>query len=169
MRNIESKLAHGDHDAVLTRAMSLGAGDEGFLTQTDYFYEVARGRLKLRVEDGRGTLIAYDREDRPEARESECFVSEVADPESMRTLLDSALDVGPSITKQRHLLLLRHTRIHLDEIADLGRFVELETVLDDTESWNPHEEHAEVVEALGLADAPRLAGAYVDLFPKDSG
>jgi adenylate cyclase class IV len=168
MRNIESKFAHEDHDAVLTRALSLGASDEGILTQTDYFYEVARGRLKLRVEDGRGTLIAYDREDRPEARESEYFISAVADPESMRLVLDSVLDSGPSISKRRHLLLLRHTRIHLDEIADLGRFVELETVLDDKESWNPHEEHGEVVEALGLADAPRLAGAYVDLFPRDS-
>jgi len=140
----------------------------GVFVQTDHFHEVARGRLKLRAEDGRGCLIAYMREDRPEERQSEYFVCE-ADPESMRTVLDSVLDAGPSLTKQRHLLLLRHTRIHLDEIQDLGRFVELETVLDDTDSWNPHEEHVEVVEALGLADAPRIAGAYVDLLAKRSG
>lgn len=168
MRNIESKFAFEDHDEVLTRAISLGASDEGFLGQADHFYEVARGRLKLRIEDGRGCLIAYMREDRPEERQSDYFVCEVADPESMRTLLDSALDSGPSITKRRHLLLLRHTRIHLDELQDLGRFVELETVLDETEVWNLHEEHVEVVEALGLTDALRIAGAYVDLLPKRS-
>lgn len=72
MRNIESKFRYTDHERVLARALEAGARDEGFLRQRDQFYEVPKGRLKLRTIDGvGGELIAYDREDTPESRESD--------------------------------------------------------------------------------------------------
>ena len=163
VRNLESKFACSDHDAVEALALGMGADDHGFIGHTDYFYGAATGRLKLRVEKGRGALIAYQREDRGEARESNYLIFFTDAPDSLREVLDNALEVGPVLSKRRHLLLLKHTRIHLDEVKDLGRYVELETVLEDSDSWDPGQEHSEITSGLGLVGVERLASAYVDL------
>jgi len=63
----------------------------------------------------------------------------------------------------RHLLILRNTRIHLDDVIGLGRFVELETVIGERSDDDAAREHDEVVTALELGGAERIAVGYVDL------
>jgi adenylate cyclase class IV len=69
--------------------------------------------------------------------------------------------------KRRWLLLAGQTRIHLDRVESLGDFMELELVLRDGETVA---ECAAVTEALmqavGLAGAERIAGAYLELLPR---
>ena len=66
-RNVELKARDPDPAATLERALALGASDEGVLTQRDTYFGRARGRLKLREQDGGGEagarLIAYERPD----------------------------------------------------------------------------------------------------------
>ncbi len=57
----------------------LGAEDKGTLIQRDTYFEVARGRLKLREEpDAAAHLIAYERPDLPGSKESRYRLIEVA-------------------------------------------------------------------------------------------
>ena len=49
MRNIESKFRCADHERVASRALEMGARDEGLLRQRDQFFAVPRGRLKRMV------------------------------------------------------------------------------------------------------------------------
>lgn len=148
---------------VLALALDMGARDEGVLEQLDHFYRVPKGRLKLRVEGGKGTLIAYTRKDNPEARESEYFTLATDTPDSLQALLDMALIKGATLRKRRHLLQLRHTRIHIDEVEGLGKFVELETVLDERDDWDSELEHEQLVVGLNLGKYGRIAVAYADL------
>jgi adenylate cyclase class IV len=68
------------------------------------------------------------------------------------------------VRKRRWLLLVGQTRIHLDRVEGLGDFMELEVVLRDGQSDAEGCEVAEqLMQALGLSNAPRLAGAYLDL------
>jgi adenylate cyclase class IV len=46
-------------------------------------------------------------------------------------LLEHALGSCGVVRRSAISFLLRHTRIHLDEVEGLGTFVELETVLSD--------------------------------------
>jgi adenylate cyclase class IV len=56
------------------------------------------------------------------------------------------------------------TRIHLDRVEDLGEFIELEVVLRDDQNEREGALIAEqLMHELGLAAAPRIAGAYLDL------
>lgn len=105
MRNIESKFRCDDHEGVRTRALAMGATGAGLLEQVDKFFEVPSGRLKLRIEGDRGTLVAYDRPDRPEARDSEYSLFHTEDPEALEEALRRALPAGPEVHKRRHLLL----------------------------------------------------------------
>ena len=162
MKNIESKFACQDHDRVLAAALECGADDHGVLEQVDRFFVVERGRLKLRVEGGRGILIAYHRADMPGPGVSEYKLFSAADPDSLAAVLGRVLDAGLSVRKRRRLLIIDHTRVHLDEVEGLGRFVELETVVD-AGAWDPRAEHAQLVEPLRLARCATIAEAYADL------
>jgi adenylate cyclase class IV len=68
------------------------------------------------------------------------------------------------VQKTRWLLLKDQTRIHIDRVLGLGDFMELEVVLKDGQTDVEGMLIAErLMTDLGLAGAPRLAGAYLDL------
>jgi predicted adenylyl cyclase CyaB len=67
------------------------------------------------------------------------------------------------VRKRRRLLLLEHTRIHLDEVEGLGSFVELETVLSGQSEAEAHRELERIAAALGLDPEARVSAAYIDL------
>ena len=69
------------------------------------------------------------------------------------------------VFKRRRLYLHHNVRIHLDDVEGLGSFIELESVLAVVGSESPAEAQAlaEVVDALGLANRPTIAGGYLDL------
>ena len=70
------------------------------------------------------------------------------------------------VGKRRRLLLAGRTRLHLDEVEGLGDFLELEVVMREGEPDASGVAVAEaLMQALGLSQAPRLAGAYLDLQP----
>ena len=82
----------------------------------------------------------------------------------MREALERALGTVGRVRKQRLLLMAGATRIHLDRVEDLGEFIELEVVLRDDQSERDGALIAErLMHELGLAAAPRIAGAYLDL------
>lgn len=164
MRNIESKFRFSDHESVLARGQAAGARDEGFLRQHDQFFAVPKGRLKLRTINGTTSeLIAYDREDTHAARPSEYGRHATSDPASLADVLERALTRTDVVEKSRHLLILRNTRIHLDDVVGLGRFVELETVISEQSDDAAVREHDDVITTLGLGGAERIAVGYVDL------
>jgi adenylate cyclase class IV len=164
VRQVESKLRWSDHEVVLARAVEAGARDEGFLQQRDQFYGVSKGRLKLRTIAGvRGELVAYDRQDTAGARTSDYGLSPTGDAALLDEVLGRALERTGLLEKTRHLLILRNTRIHLDDVVGLGRFVELETVIQDQSESDAVAEHDQVITVLGLGAAERIAVGYMDL------
>jgi len=165
-RNVELKTRDADPAATLERALALGASDEGVLMQRDTYFGRARGRLKLREQDGGGEagarLIAYVRADDDGARTSAYRLAEVGETVALREALDAALGALVVVDKRRHLLLYENVRIHLDEVRDLGSFVELEAVAGaDSDLRREHELVARLREELALGEP--VAVSYSDL------
>lgn len=164
-RNVEIKARIDSLDALLPRALACADGPPEAIAQDDTFFHCAQGRLKLRVfADGRGELIAYQRPDASGPKTSDYAIAPVADPDALRATLARALGVGGRVVKQRTLLRVGRTRVHLDRVDGLGDFMELEVVLRDGE--NADDGVAEAHELLRRleVDASRLVpGAYVDL------
>jgi adenylate cyclase class IV len=161
VRNLELKVAVRDLAAVRARALAAGAEDRGVLHQRDTFFASPRGRLKLREEDGRAELIAYERPDEAGSRWSDYLLVPVPDPALLREALAGTLGVAGEVRKRRELLVLERTRIHLDDVDGLGCYVELETVADGEPGIEA--EHERIGAALGLDTAAAVPGAYVDL------
>ena len=109
-------------------------------------------------------LIAYERPDVVEARESRYRIIEVGEPEELKEALRGTLGVKAVVTKERLLFLWEGVRIHLDRVAGLGDFIEFEAVAD-TDSDLSHEE-AQVMslrQAFEIDEADLVAGSYCDM------
>lgn len=158
--NVELKARDPDPGATLARAQALGAADHGVLRQRDTYFRVPHGRLKLREQEGApAELIEYRRADEAVARESRYERVPAAD--GLREALASSLGVRVVVDKARRLLLHDDVRIHLDEVAGLGRFVELEALVRDGDTGDAARRCEHVRAALGIEDIePR---GYADL------
>jgi len=164
-RNVELKAVDPDPPVTLAAALAAGAGDEGVLVQRDTYFEVPRGRLKLREEEGRGAqLVAYERPDDPAVRVSAYHLIDVPDPAAAIAGLTATH--GPPrvvVAKRRHLLLLHNVRIHLDEVEGLGRFVELEAVVPEDGDLDLERDKVDQLRAdLGITDDHLRPGSYAD-------
>lgn len=165
-RNVELKARLADPTAALRAALELGATDHGTLVQRDTYFHVPSGRLKLREIEGAGAeLIAYLR---PDAREPEAstFVRAPLGPHPAAVLaaLEASLGIRGVVAKRRRLLVWRSVRIHLDDVAGLGSFLEFEAMLgpDSTEQQG-HERIATLRHALQISDGDLIAVGYADL------
>jgi homotetrameric cytidine deaminase len=161
-RNVELKALDPDPVRSLAACRELGAEDHGVLRQRDTYFRTRSGRLKLREEEpGGATLIQYDRPDEASARESRYRLTRVDDPRVLRASLDAALGTLVVVEKERHLLLWEGVRIHLDTVAGLGAFVELEGVAPpDSDLSAERERVARLQQALGITEV--LTDSYAD-------
>ncbi len=164
-RNIEIKARIHNVEMLLPHARALADGEPELIEQDDSFFRAASGRLKLReFADGSAELIHYHRIDAPEARASDYVRVPVPDAAALREALTRACGSAGRVRKRRCLLLAGQTRIHLDVVEGLGEFIELEVVLREGQSDDEGRDIAErLMIRLGLSDAPRIAGAYIDL------
>ena len=86
-------------------SLEIGASDEGWLHQTDTYFQVPQGRLKLREEGPVAQLIFYERANETVARESRYRLVPVSDPTGLKDALSDALGVLIVVEKSRRLLL----------------------------------------------------------------
>ena len=164
-RNIEIKARVADLAAVEARAGAIADSGPEDIAQDDTFFDCPRGRLKLReLAPGQGQLIHYHRPDQGGPKLSDYVIAPTSDPAALREALTRAYGVAGRVRKHRRLYLAGRTRIHLDRVEGLGDFMELEVVLragDDTAGGEA--EARRIMQALGVAEADLVEGAYVDL------
>ncbi len=169
-RNVEVKARVREVDAFRRRAEALTETPVENLDQHDTFFVVPRGRLKLRVlAPDACELIYYERPDDSSAKVSEYALVWSTDPETFLSMLTAVLEVRGVVVKRRFLYRIGRTRIHLDEVEGLGTFMELEVVLEEGESTEEGAATADrLLESLGIENADRVSGAYIDLLETGS-
>ena len=133
-----------------------------------HLLRLAHGRLKLRAfGDGTGELIAYERPDAAGPTLSHYRRTPTTAPAALQVTLAEALGTVGRVVKRRTLYRVGRTRVHVDAVAGIGDFMELEVVLAEGDTAADGEREAEaLMAALGLADAPRIDCAYVDLLAR---
>jgi predicted adenylyl cyclase CyaB len=117
------------------KLMDLGAYHVGIFHQIDTYYNVPKGRLKLREIKGekKAELIYYERENIKGPKKSEVMILEIQKPESFKLLCQRVLTKRIVIEKKREIYKYNGTQIHLDYVKDLGTFIEFERETTDSE------------------------------------
>lgn len=126
--NVEIKARCSDPGAVLDRLIGLGAQSQGIDDQVDVYYRVPTGRLKLRRGTIENNLIHYLRPDGTSPKESRVHLVPVDPGSGLDELLGSALDHDVTVEKRRHILWLGNVKFHIDTVAGLGSFLEIEAI-----------------------------------------
>lgn len=136
---------------------------KGILKQKDIYYKFKHGLLKLRIEKGTYTLIKYFRDEHNKRWSNyELLELKGKDPEKY---LNEILTQEVVVEKSRKLYLYNNTRVHLDEVKNLGKFLELETLLisdrkDATKRFN------EIKLLLGIENVEEIRKSYKNLLMK---
>lgn len=163
--NIEIKARVRDFDDISRRAEKLSDHPVEIILQEDTFFNTSKGRLKLRtLAQDKGQLIYYTRPDQEGPKRSDYHISLTSDPENLKRALELAYGIRGIVRKTRYLYLVGQTRVHLDDVAGLGQFMELEVVMREGQMDAEGQAIAEgLMASLGVARNDLLEGAYLDL------
>jgi adenylate cyclase, class 2 len=171
-RNFELKVRCTSLDLVQIRGLAVASGFRDFtiLHHRDTYFHTHEGRLKLRqieTEAGESSaeLIGYRRHDRPGARWSHFYRSEIAPDQVARLRQALALTVGERVVvrKRREVAFRGSMRLHLDEVEGLGSFIELERVTMPGDEAAAEAESTDMIGLLGLERLPSEPGSYAEL------
>lgn len=167
MKNIEIKVRIKDIETLLPALRGLGVRKIGVIHQTDTYYTIARGRLKVREERNANVaeLIYYHRPNKALARISAYSIVRIssASVHQLKNILLGILGICTMVRKERTLYKWRQTRIHIDRVEKLGRFLELETPINGRSRVNAQKEYAHVYRALALHTYDPIPTSYADL------
>lgn len=164
MKNIEIKAKCSNLDALRNRIKNSGGRYIATMKQVDTYFNVPKGRLKLRViDDKESMLVYYERPDQISSKESNYFIYPSADGKSLKDILSKSMGVKVEVKKFRELYMIGYTRVHLDEVTGLGQFMELETVIDNQTENEAREENLDIVSKLEIKGSDMIKNSYSDM------
>jgi len=169
-RNIELKARLASIDAAREIAQSVATEHLGTQTQVDTYFRCESGRLKLRQSNvAPAQLVSYRRPDISEAKASDYRLLDVDEPEQLLAMLHDNLGIECVVEKSREVFLYHNVRIHLDEVAGLGTFLEFEAVLDDSiDDAQGHAQVAKLTTEFQIAETDLVHHSYSDMVERHS-
>ncbi len=169
-RNIEIKAHATDFKHQLKLAQKMASEPSAELIQTDTFFNCqhlseANTRLKLReFPNQEAQLIYYQRANQHGPKLSNYHITHTPNAEQLKHTLTALLGVHAVVEKVRTLLMVGRTRLHFDQVKQLGHFIELEVVLNDTDTTSDGEYEAQqLMQHLEIEPDHLIQHAYVDL------
>ncbi|MCX7876450.1 MAG: class IV adenylate cyclase [Melioribacteraceae bacterium] len=158
--NLELKIKVKSFDEFEKILNDINANYVGIINQKDIYYKFKNGLLKLRVENNSYTLIKYLRNEKNKRWSNyELLELKGKNPEKY---LKEILQEEIIVKKKRKLYLFNNTRIHLDEVSSLGKFLELETLLIGDKN-DATKRFIEIKNILGLNDYQEIRKSYKNL------
>ncbi len=166
-KNLEIKVKTPSHENLIEILKRKNAEHKGILIQKDIYYKVDKGILKLRIENGTYCLIKYMRDENNPERWSNYKLLYLSGDNPVEYLAELFKELI-TVEKKRNLFIFKHTRIHLDDVKNLGLFLELETVVDGITDEEAVNEFSEIVNFLKLDFNNQIKKSYKDLLMEKS-
>ena len=148
-QNVEIKARCDGQDRIRELLLAREAVFKGVDRQIDTYFNVSSGRLKLREGNIENFLIHYSREDKGGPKLSQVALYKNVPGSPLKDLLVKALGVLVVVDKRREIYFIDNVKFHLDQVVNLGDFVEIEAIDADG--------------SLGLDRIQRQCQTYRDL------
>ena len=162
--NLELKIKIESHQKIQKKLAEINADNIGMLHQKDVYYNVPEGLLKLRIENGKESLIFYRRDEKGSNRWSDFDVLKF-EKNGGEQFFNKIFTIETVVQKTRELFIYNNTRIHLDEVKALGSYLELETlVLKGKEEAKLRFKN--IINVLELDTSKQIRKSYRDLLLK---
>ncbi len=96
--------------------------------QTDTYFKTTKGRMKLREGNIENALIHYYRNNQAGPKRSDISLYKTTGSAELKEVLTQALEVLAVVTKRRSIYFIENVKFHIDEVEELGDFVEIEAI-----------------------------------------
>ena len=94
--------------------------------QTDTYFNVTTGRLKLREGKIENNLIYYNRNNKAGPKSSHFQLLKTDHPEALKEILVKSCGIKIIVHKKREIFYIENVKFHIDQLEGLGSFVEIE-------------------------------------------
>jgi len=143
---------------------------KGIDYQTDTYFQVNHGRLKLREGNIENHLIQYDRPNQAEAKTSKVLLYKSNPESTLKQILTNALGILVVVKKKREIYFIDNVKFHIDEVDNLGHFVEIEAIGNQGEHQEAdlRQQCLHYQQALGIQTEDLLKVSYSDLLLSDA-
>lgn len=164
--NVEIKAKCANPAVVRQYLTDNGADYRGTDTQTDTYFNVKHGRLKLRQGTIENNLIYYERENQQGPKASNFNLVRIDDAEELKTVLTKSIGIKTVVVKQREIYYINNVKFHIDTVPGLGNFVEIEAgnIIDPAKTKEMLQEQcAFYIKAFGISEEDLLTNSYSDM------
>lgn len=163
--NIEIKARCDQPDRIRTILKNHNADYKGTDHQIDTYFEVPEGRLKLRQGTIENNLIFYKRDNQSGPKSSSINLVPAEHPQKLYALLDNALNTKVVVDKQREIYFIDNVKFHIDEVKELGSFVEIEAIDEDATIGEKklRQQCQKYIDLFNISDEQLLSHSYSDM------
>ncbi|HMJ48052.1 MAG TPA: class IV adenylate cyclase [Ferruginibacter sp.] len=133
--------------------------------QVDTYFNVEKGRLKLREGNIENSLIWYQRDNVAGAKRSDVILYKHVANKELKTILEKLHGILVVVDKRRKIYFIGNIKFHFDTVAGLGEFIEVEAIDNNGDvSIDILEEQCRKYAALfEIKKENYVAGSYSDM------
>lgn len=162
MVNLEIKIDINNISEIRNILRKINATYQFEMAQKDTYFKLGDNKIKTREINGSEIqLIKYFRKEIKGKKISSYSVKTISSTE--KEIFLSRNKTLCEVYKKRELWIYKNTRIHLDRVKGLGKFLELETVLKDVSKKEGDREFNNLVSILGIDKQKSIASSYSDI------
>ena len=166
--NVEIKAKCDDPSFIRDYLVKNNSDFKGLDEQTDTYFNVSNGRLKLREGIIENNLIFYDRSNQAGPKRSHFHLVKVEDARGLKDVLERSCGIKMIVRKRREIYYIENVKFHIDELPDLGSFVEIEAgnILANRTEPELLEQCNFYLKEFGINEKDLIAESYSDMLMK---
>lgn len=133
--------------------------------QIDTYFNVNKGRLKLREGNIENSLIHYERENIASTKQSKVILYKHSPDKALKQILLKTLGEKVVVEKKRKIYYIDNIKFHFDKVDKIGTFIEVEAIdeIGDIGIEKLNESCRYYVKYFGIKDDDFIANSYSDL------
>lgn len=168
--NVEIKAVCKDPQFIRQYLLDQKAEFRGTDEQTDTYFNVPFGRLKLREGNIENNLIFYERTNQAGPKNSHFNLVKVEDAKGLKEVLTKSNGVKTIVKKKREIYYITNVKFHIDEVPGLGSFVEIEAgnILADLSQEELKAQCDFYLKAFGVSPTDLIEVSYSDMLLKNA-
>lgn len=128
IKNFEFKAKVNNLELYEKKLLTLDPVFHGLDHQTDTYFNVPNGRLKLREGNIENALINYNRADIAGAKQSDVILYKHIPNAALKNILIQQLGIKTVVDKKRKIYFIKNVKFHFDVVENLGTFLEVEVI-----------------------------------------
>jgi predicted adenylyl cyclase CyaB len=163
--NFEFKARTNDLDFLEKKLLKLNPEFIGQDQQTDIYFNVEKGRLKLREGNIENALIYYERQNVTGAKQSDILLYQHQPDKSLKDILTKLHGIKVVVKKARKIYFVENVKFHFDTVDELGTFAEVEAIdnTGDIGTEKLKEQCRKYAELFGIKSEDYISLSYSDM------